>query len=133
VGEGTASRPGRSLLPGKTRYLLYRRLGGPQGRSEQVRKISPPPGFDPRDVQSVPSRYIDYAIRPTIANVRCVNFQKSAYITTYLNFAQYIRREGKETTDFQLIGIQCRPFLPPLVFYVTGYVCDGQMHLKHKA
>jgi hypothetical protein len=33
--------------PGKTRYPLYRRLGGPQGRSGQVRKISPPPGFDP--------------------------------------------------------------------------------------
>ena len=32
-GEGPASRPGRSLLPGKTRYPLYRRLGGPEGRS----------------------------------------------------------------------------------------------------
>ena len=44
-GEGSASRPGRSLPPGKTRYPLYRRLGGPQGRSEQVRKISPPTGI----------------------------------------------------------------------------------------
>jgi len=41
------SRPGRFLTPGKTRYPLYRRLGGPQGRSGQVRKISPSPGFDP--------------------------------------------------------------------------------------
>jgi hypothetical protein len=31
--------------PGKTRYPLYRRLGGPQGRSGRVIKISPPPGF----------------------------------------------------------------------------------------
>jgi len=52
--EGSASRAGRSLPPGKTRYPLYRRLGGPQGRSGQVRKISPPPpGFDPRTVQPV--------------------------------------------------------------------------------
>ena len=29
---------------------------GPQGRSGQVRKISPPPGFDPRTVQPVASR-----------------------------------------------------------------------------
>jgi hypothetical protein len=36
-GTGSASRPGRSLPPGKTRYLLYRRLGGPQGWSGQVR------------------------------------------------------------------------------------------------
>ena len=48
-GEGSASRPGRCLPPGKTRYPLYRRMGGPQGRSGQVRKISPPPGFDPPD------------------------------------------------------------------------------------
>jgi hypothetical protein len=45
-GEGSASRPGRSLPPGKTWYPLYRRLGGRQGRSGQVQKISPPPGFD---------------------------------------------------------------------------------------
>jgi hypothetical protein len=64
-GEWTASRPGRNLPPGKTRYPLHRRLGGPQGRSGQVRKISLPPGFDPRTVQSVGSRYTDWATRPT--------------------------------------------------------------------
>jgi hypothetical protein len=30
---------------GKIWYLLYRRLGGPQGRSGRVRKISPPTGI----------------------------------------------------------------------------------------
>ena len=36
------------FTPGKTRYPLYRRLGGTQGRSGQVRKISlPPQGFEP--------------------------------------------------------------------------------------
>ena len=62
-GEGSTSRPGRSLPPGKTRYPLYRRLGVPQGRSGQVRKISPPPGFDPRTVQPLASRYTDWATR----------------------------------------------------------------------
>ena len=56
-GERSASRPGRSLPQGKTQYPLYRRLGGPQGRSGQVRKISTPPEFDPRTVQPVASRY----------------------------------------------------------------------------
>jgi hypothetical protein len=46
-----------ALPPGKTRHPLYRRLGGLQFRSEQVQKISPPPGFDPRTVQPVASRY----------------------------------------------------------------------------
>jgi len=64
-GEGSASLPGRSSPPEKTRYPLYRRLGGPHGRSGQVQKISPQPGFDPRTVQPVASRYTDYATRPT--------------------------------------------------------------------
>ena len=34
-----------ALPPGKTRYPLYRRLGGPQGRSGQVQKILPPTGI----------------------------------------------------------------------------------------
>ena len=62
-GEGSASRPGRSLPSGKTRYPFYRRLGGPQVRSVQVRKISPPPRFDPRTVQPVASRYTDWTFR----------------------------------------------------------------------
>ena len=66
--EGSASRPGRSLPPGKTRYPLYRRLGGPQGRSGQVRKISPPtairsPDRPPRSQSlyrlSCPNNFLD--------------------------------------------------------------------------
>jgi hypothetical protein len=51
-----------ALLPGQTSYPLYRRLGGPQGRFGRVRKISPPPVFDPRTVHLVASRYTDCAI-----------------------------------------------------------------------
>jgi hypothetical protein len=57
-GGWSTSRPG-SLTPGKeTRYPLYRRLDGPQGRSGRL----PPPGFDPRTFQPVANRYTDYAI-----------------------------------------------------------------------
>ena len=62
MGVGGQYHAPAALPPGKTRYALYRRLGGPQGRSGRVRKISPPPGFDPRTVQPVASRYTDYAI-----------------------------------------------------------------------
>ena len=48
-GQGSASRPGRSLPPGKSRYPSYRRLDGPQGWSGQVRKISPPTGIRSSD------------------------------------------------------------------------------------
>ena len=51
-----------ALLPEKTRYPLYRRLDGPQGRSGRVQKISPPLEFDPRTVRPIASHYIDWAI-----------------------------------------------------------------------
>jgi len=41
------------LPPAKTRYPLYRRLVRPQGRSGRVRRISPPPRFDPRTFQPI--------------------------------------------------------------------------------
>jgi hypothetical protein len=56
----------RPLYPGKeTPYSWYRRVGGPQGRSGRVRKISPPPGFDPRTVQLVASRCPGLNVRHT--------------------------------------------------------------------
>jgi len=61
--EVGGQRHAPAALPlGKTRYPLYRRLGGPQGRSRQVRKITPPPGFDSRTVQPIASRYTEYAL-----------------------------------------------------------------------
>jgi len=40
-GKLSAARPGCTLPPGKSRYLLYRRLGGPQGRSRRTENIVP--------------------------------------------------------------------------------------------
>ena len=76
-GERSASRPGRSLPPGKTRYPLYRRLGGPPGRSGQVQKISPPPGFDPQIVQPVASCYTDCATQPMYEGGLWINFTRT--------------------------------------------------------
>ena len=61
-GVGDQRHTAVALPPGKTRYPVYRRLGRPQGRSERVRKISPPSGIDLRTVQPVASRYTDWAI-----------------------------------------------------------------------
>jgi hypothetical protein len=51
-GEWSAARPGRTLPPGKTRYPLYRRLGGPQGRSGRAENLVPI-GIRSRIVQPV--------------------------------------------------------------------------------
>ena len=63
-GEWLAARPGRTLPPGNNLYPLYRELDGPQGRSGWAENLAPS-GFDPRTVQSVVSRYIYWATRPT--------------------------------------------------------------------
>ena len=56
---GGQRRAPAALPPGKNQYLMYRRLGGPKDRSEQVRKISPQLEFSPRTVQSLASLYTD--------------------------------------------------------------------------
>ena len=57
-GEWSATRPGRTLPPGKTRYPFYRRLGGPQGRSGRAANLVPTE-IRSRTVQPVVSRYTD--------------------------------------------------------------------------
>ena len=44
-GVGGQRHAPAALPPGKTPYPLYRRLGGPQGRSGRVQKISPSTGI----------------------------------------------------------------------------------------
>jgi hypothetical protein len=58
-GVGVQHYAPAALPRGKTRYPLYRRLGGAQGWFVCVQKILPPPGFDPRTIQQVVSRYTD--------------------------------------------------------------------------
>ena len=57
-GEWSATRPGRTLPPGKTRYAFYRRLGGPQGRSGRAENLVPT-GIRSRTFQAVVRRYTD--------------------------------------------------------------------------
>ena len=45
MGVGGQRHAPTALPPGKTWYPLYRRLGGLQGRSGWVQKISPPTGI----------------------------------------------------------------------------------------
>jgi hypothetical protein len=51
-----------ALSLGKTQHPLCRRLGGHQGRSGLIRKISLPQEYDPRTVQPVASIYTDWDI-----------------------------------------------------------------------
>jgi len=110
-GDGTASGPGRFLPPGKTRYTLYRRLVGPQGRSGQVRNISLLPGFDPRTVQPVASRYTDGLTRLT--NKGEENYIPQSYATTLLNNYPLITQD-KRCVHFLRTGELRTFFFGPL-------------------
>jgi len=66
MGLGCQRQAPADLTPRITQCPLYRRLGGPQGRSGPVRKISFQPGFDLLTIHSIASRYTNYAI-PTHA------------------------------------------------------------------
>jgi hypothetical protein len=93
-GGWLTPRTGRFTPRKETRYPLYRRLGGPQGRSGRVRKISPaPPWF----VQPVASRYTDWAIpaagifQPNKQRTNCLaipEFDRIPVLTTRLSILQ---------------------------------------------
>ena len=84
-GEWSATRPGRTLPPGKTRYPFYRRLGGSQGRTRRAENLVAT-GIRSRTVQPVVSRYTDWATRPTVAYY---------YYYNILNFLKYLQNNLK--------------------------------------
>jgi hypothetical protein len=56
--SGQQHAPAALYPPGKTRYPLYRRLGGPHGRSERAEDLVPT-GIWSRIIKPVVSRYTD--------------------------------------------------------------------------
>jgi hypothetical protein len=65
VGLGGQRHAPAALPPGKTWYLLYRRLGGPQGRSGRGRKIFPTNGLRSPDRPARPVPIPTEPSRPT--------------------------------------------------------------------
>jgi len=63
-GEWSATHPGRTLPPGKTRHPFYRRLGWSQDRSGWAENLVPT-RIQSRTIQPVVSRYTDWGTRPT--------------------------------------------------------------------
>jgi hypothetical protein len=64
----------------KTRYPFYRRQVGPQGRSGRVRKVSPPPGLDPRTVQPVGSHYSEWRNADLLKNISTAFFSRDTHL-----------------------------------------------------
>jgi hypothetical protein len=105
------------LPPGKTRYPLHRRLGWPQGRSGQVRKISPLTGFDPRTVHPVASRYTDWTIPDLYLKIYGILFH---YIQTTTRTFSYT------TLSFRIVVVLRTTWLR------TKYVLSDTQNLLSK-
>jgi len=76
MGVGGERHTPAALPPERPGTLCTRVWVDLRGRSGRVRKISPSPGFDPRTVKSVASRFTDWAIQ-----VQC---RYGYYLTTRL-------------------------------------------------
>ena len=80
-----------ALYPGKDPVPIVQEAGWAPGPVwTGAENVAPPPGFDPRTVQPVASRYTDYATRPTRKvevlrnHWRCgsVGFQRATHVTS---------------------------------------------------
>jgi len=106
-GGWTISHPGCFVLRKETQYPLCRRLGGPQGQSGLVWKISPPLRFDPQTVHPIASPYINYTIPAHVCFSSWPNYllltNGSALCTKWLLnitwFACTLYNEGKNQTS----------------------------------
>jgi hypothetical protein len=90
MGVGGQIHAPAALHVGKTWYQLYRRLGGLQGHSRWVQKVSPPPGCDPWTMQPIVRSYTKYAILAhalygTRVNISCnANFTIMALLNEWI-------------------------------------------------
>jgi hypothetical protein len=74
--------------PGKTRYPFYSKLGGPQGWSGRVRKVSPPPGFDPRTIQPLANCYPGPPLT-RVLNTKCSSWIKKKRNEDFISFPDH--------------------------------------------
>ena len=91
---------GRTLPPGKSRYPLYKRLGGTQDRSGLAENLAPP-GFDTRTVQPVVNRYTDWSTRPTfLTEVGSINPRKGLLCRDFTCRWEYCFVLGSKATGW---------------------------------
>ena len=101
-GEWSASCPGRTLPPGKTRYPFYRRLGGPQGWSRRAENLVPT-GIRSRTVQPVAQSLYQLSYPAHTSSCRkCVRYAPYTRPTQRLSRPPPIHKLGAENHMLQL-------------------------------
>jgi hypothetical protein len=85
--RASVQRPGRFTPENKPGTHYIEGWVDPR-QSGRVRKISPPPGLDPRTVQPVASRYTDWVI-PAYSCFKILYYISNYYILWYTYTVQY--------------------------------------------
>jgi len=111
---------------------MYRRLDGLHGRSGRVRKISPPPGFDPQTVQPVASRYTDIATRPVSWITKATNTHSQYAILNAFPLQQWLH-ERTSLLRYSTLPVLLRSrvvtllqFIPWTYFKTTTITCRSR-------
>ena len=140
MGVGGQRHAPAALLPVKTRYQFYRRLGGRQGR---VRQTLPPPRFDRLTVQTVTGRYTDCTI-PAIGsypNPAQSYMRKMVFLFRFSDFPFPISFLSKLTVPTFFPVLQNKPaivshkasrLLPPVKLLQFSNVPSGSCCLPNK-
>ena len=98
-GEWSAARPGCTLPAGKTRYPLYRRLGGPQSRSGWAENLVPT-GIRSRTAQPVAQSLYQLSYR-----VHAYLLRRMQYVGTILVLTAFSVRDSGTTQTPRHLGL----------------------------
>ena len=145
MGGWSTPRPGRFTL-GKARHLLYRRLGGPQGRSGQVGKISPHgdsiPGPSSLKRVSIPtelsrSNLTGSIIKWTSFSAISISFPRVYPLIFSLKSHSFYRKVGSESVETLFYDSNLWPVIQYrrdlMWFYIPGNVFSGRTSGYHGA
>jgi hypothetical protein len=109
-GEGSASRPGRCLpreIPGTHCTGGW---VGPRAGLDRCGKYRPPPGFDPRTVQPVTSRYTEWVTRTTGNCIVSGNEKYNNTRTPWMALGYTCRENVHNAYCKKWVGCQCDPW-----------------------
>jgi hypothetical protein len=119
MGVGGQRHAPAALPPGVTRYPSYRRrLGGPQGQTGRVRKISPSRWLDPLTVQPVASFCTDWSIAVSVEPEGPILFGTGTYAFLTLRIPFHTFTSCLFTIHFNVI-LSSMPRFPKRVLSFT--------------
>jgi hypothetical protein len=125
-GECSAAHPGRTLPPGKTRYPLHRRLGGPQGSSGRAENLVPT-GIRSRTVHPAVTRYTNWATGPTLKVIYVSTIKQVTSFQNYFSKFCFGFRNDRVKIYFLISNVSAGNMLVVRESRVGGSCTEGRI------